>query len=70
MEQGRLEVRTPALTREVERLDRSQRKTAGAVVFAAFLLGGVQLYVAGDVIPAAGLGAVAALTLLWVLVGR
>ena len=70
MEQGRLEVRTPTLTREVERLDRSQRKTAGAVVFAAFLLGGVQLYVAGDAIPAAGFGAAAVLTLLWVLVGR
>ncbi|MGD0706959.1 MAG: AarF/ABC1/UbiB kinase family protein [Anaerolineaceae bacterium] len=70
MEQGRLEVRTPTLTHEVERLNRSQRKTAGAVVFTAFLLGGVQLYVAGDVIPAAGFGAVAALTLLWVLVGR
>jgi len=63
-------VRTPALNHEVERLNRSQRKTAGAVVFAAFLLGGVQLYVAGDVIPAAGFGGASVLALLWVLFGR
>jgi len=70
MEQGRLEVRTPSLTREVERLHRSQRKTAGAVVFAAFLLAGVQLYVAGDVGIAAGFGGAAALVLIWLLIGR
>lgn len=70
MEQGRLEVRTPALTREVERLGRSQRKIAGAVVFAAFLLSGVQLYVAGEVAMAAGLGAAAILAFFWVLVNR
>ena len=70
MEQGRLEVRTPSLTREVERLGRSQRKTAGAVVFAAFLLAGVQLYAAGDVGIAAGFAAAAALVLLWVVFGR
>jgi hypothetical protein len=54
----------------VERLGRSQRKTAGAVVFAAFLLSGVQLYVAGDVIPAAGFGGAAVIALLLVLFGR
>ena len=70
MEQGRLEVRTPSLTREVERLTRSQRKTAGAVVFAAFLLAGVQLYIAGDISIAAGFGGAAALVLLWVVFGR
>jgi predicted unusual protein kinase regulating ubiquinone biosynthesis (AarF/ABC1/UbiB family) len=70
MEQGRFEVRTPTLTREVERLGSSQRKTAGAVVFAAFLLSGVQLYVAGDVIPAAGFGGAAVIALLLVLFGR
>lgn len=70
IEQGRLDVRTPTLTREVARLARSQRKTAGAVVFAALLLGGVQLYIAGEVIIAAGFGTVAILTLLWVLIAR
>ena len=70
IEQGRLEVRTPSLTREVERLTRGQRKTVGAVVFAAFLLAGVQLYVAGDVTIAAGFAAAAGLAFLWILFGR
>jgi hypothetical protein len=69
LEQGRLEVRTPTLTREVERLNRSQRKTAHAVVFAAFLLGGVQLYLAKETPLAAGFGVAGLLALLWVLIG-
>jgi len=70
MEEGRLDVRTPSLTRAVEKLDRSQRRTAGSVVFAALLLSGVQLYLAGETTLAAGFGAAAALALLWVLLGR
>lgn len=70
MEQGRLEVRTPALTREVERLNRSQRKTAGAVVFAAFLICGVQLYLAHETGLAAGFAGASALVLVWLLFGR
>ncbi|HTX78720.1 MAG TPA: AarF/ABC1/UbiB kinase family protein, partial [Longilinea sp.] len=70
MEQGRLEVRTPTLNHEVERLDRSQRKIAASVVFAAFLLSGVQLYLAGDMIPAAGFGGAALIALLLILLGR
>lgn len=70
MEQGRLEVRTPSLTREVQRLERSQRKTAGVVVFGAFLLSAVQVYLAGQLVLAAGLAAAALLALLWVLLGR
>jgi len=70
LNQGQLEVRVPALTRELERLGRSNRKTARAVVFAAFLLGGVQLFVAGHVGLAAGFGGAALLTLLWLLVIR
>jgi len=70
MEQGRLEVRTPTLSRDLERLNHSQRKIAGTVVFAAFLLSGVQLYVAGSEALAAGFAGAAALSLLWVLLGR
>jgi len=65
MTQGRMEVRTPALTREVERLTRSQRKIAGAVVFAAFLLSGVQLYLAGSTNIALGFGIFAAIVFFW-----
>jgi predicted unusual protein kinase regulating ubiquinone biosynthesis (AarF/ABC1/UbiB family) len=70
MEQGRLEVRSPALVHEVERLERSQRKTAGAVVFFAFLFCGVQLYLANDLVLAAGFGVAAALALLQVVIGK
>ncbi len=49
MEQGRLEVRVPALSREMERLRRAQRKTTIAITFAAFLISGVQFYLAGEI---------------------
>ena len=49
MEQGRLEVRLPALSREMEQMRRSQRKTTIAIIFAAFLISGVQFFLAGEV---------------------
>jgi hypothetical protein len=49
MEQGRLEVKVPALSREMERMRRSQRKTTIAIIFAAFLISGVQFFLAGEV---------------------
>jgi len=52
MEQGRLEVRVPALSREMERMRRSQRKTTIAIIFAAFLISGVQFFLAGEVVAA------------------
>jgi len=70
MEQGRLEVKVPALTREMERLNRSQRKLIAAILFAAFLLSSVQLYIAGEIVLAAGFGSIAFLTLLWLLLVR
>jgi len=70
LEQGKLEVRTPSLTHEVQRLGRSQRKTSGAVIFAAFLLSGVQLYLAGQMMLAIGFAGVALIVLIWVLAGR
>lgn len=70
MEQGRLEVRSPAIMHELERLNRSQRKTAAAVVFAALLLSGVQLYLANRIDLASGFGGAALLILLWLLVGK
>jgi predicted unusual protein kinase regulating ubiquinone biosynthesis (AarF/ABC1/UbiB family) len=70
MEQGRLEVRVPALSRGVERLNSSQRKIAYSIVFAALLLSGTQLYVAGFVPLSAGFAGAAALILLILLLGR
>jgi predicted unusual protein kinase regulating ubiquinone biosynthesis (AarF/ABC1/UbiB family) len=70
LEQGRLEVRTSALNREMEKVNHSQRKIAGAVVFAAFLLSGVQLYLAGAIPLAIGFGAAALISLMWIVIGK
>lgn len=70
MEQGRLEVRVPAISREMERLTRSQRKTAAAVVFAAFLMSGVQFYLAKETGIAFSFGGASVLVLLWMLLSR
>jgi predicted unusual protein kinase regulating ubiquinone biosynthesis (AarF/ABC1/UbiB family) len=70
MDQGRLEIRTPALTHEIERLNRSQRKTSTAIVFAALLLGAVQLYIANLLPPAIILGAGSVVALFWLLFSR
>ncbi|MCC6146700.1 MAG: AarF/ABC1/UbiB kinase family protein [Anaerolineaceae bacterium] len=64
MEEGRLEVRSSELRHEVGRLGRAVRRLAVAVFFAAFLLGAVQLYLAGENTLAAVLGTAAVLTLL------
>ncbi|MBN1372546.1 MAG: AarF/ABC1/UbiB kinase family protein [Anaerolineaceae bacterium] len=70
LEQGKLSVQTPDLGRQVGRLDRSVRRMAGAVVFAAFFLGAVQLYGGGYTTPAyVALGA-ALLSLAWTAFSR
>ena len=53
MEQGRLEVKVPELREKLGRLERSQRKLAGAVVFGVFLVAGMQLYLAHELSLAA-----------------
>lgn len=70
LEQGRLEVRVPALSREIDRLKRSQGKTTTAIIFAAFLLSGVQFYLAGETVFASISGVVALILLLWIMLRR
>jgi hypothetical protein len=48
-------------------LDRSVNRLAGAVIFAALLLGAVQLYIAGEYWPAGILTGAAVLAFLWIL---
>jgi predicted unusual protein kinase regulating ubiquinone biosynthesis (AarF/ABC1/UbiB family) len=67
LEQGKLEVRTPELSRQVTWLELATRRLAGSVIFAALLLGGIQLYLAREPALAAGLLAGAGASLLWVL---
>lgn len=63
MEQGRLEVRNSDLSRQVQRVSRSLRSLASGVFFAAFLFGGIQLYLAGHGSLAVVLGVGAIITL-------
>lgn len=57
MEQGQLAVRDPGMEEGLRSLERSLRRMAGAVMFAALLLAGVQLFLAGQAV------------LAWVLLG-
>ncbi len=70
MEQGKLEVRTPELSRQMASLELGVRRVIGSVLFTAFLLGGIQLYLADRTGPAAGLLAGAVALLIWVLTAR
>lgn len=64
IELGRLEVRNSDLSRQVQRVNRSINRVAAGLFFAGFLIGGIQLYLAGDVNLAVVLGAGAGLSLL------
>ena len=70
MEAGKLEVRTPDLTRQMARVERSLGRVTGSIVFAALLLGGIQLYLAERPLPAAGLLASAGVVLIWIIAAR
>ena len=63
-------MRTPELRRDLNRLERSNRKLTAAILFAASLLGAVQLYLADARLPAYGLGGLAGLILLWIVFSR
>jgi predicted unusual protein kinase regulating ubiquinone biosynthesis (AarF/ABC1/UbiB family) len=60
LERGKLEVQNRDLKLQMTRMERSQRRLTGAVLFATFFIGSVQLYLAGDQFLA-GAGALAAL---------
>ena len=70
IERGELEMRAPELERRVARLESAMRKTAGAVVFAALLAGGGQLYLGAALVPAYVMFAGAAFALGYVAFGR
>ena len=70
MERGELVVRDPQLANQIQRLEKAVLRAAGGVVFAALLIGGIQLYLAGQTGPSVFLWAGAALSLLWVAYPR
>ncbi|MBN1665721.1 MAG: AarF/ABC1/UbiB kinase family protein [Anaerolineales bacterium] len=50
LERGEIAVRTPGVDERLRRLERTNRRILNAIIFAALLLGGVQLYTAGNTV--------------------
>jgi predicted unusual protein kinase regulating ubiquinone biosynthesis (AarF/ABC1/UbiB family) len=67
LESGQVAVKSPELVRQVEQLKVAARQVTGGVVFAALLLGAVQLYLGGAVELGLALAGAAALSLAWLL---
>ena len=66
-ERGDLEVRAPEVENEIIRLERTLRQFIAGIVFTAFFLGGIQVYLAGQMNLALILGLIALLCLFWML---
>jgi predicted unusual protein kinase regulating ubiquinone biosynthesis (AarF/ABC1/UbiB family) len=67
LESGKVTMRNPEIERRISRLERSNRKLVGAVIFTALLTSGIQLTLGGAAIPGTILITISALTLGWVL---
>lgn len=67
MERGELEVRMPEVSNKVSHLERTIRQFVVGIIFAALLLGGIQLFLAGYGTSAKTLFWGAGLCLVWVI---
>ena len=67
MEREQLVVNVPGVVNQMRRLEVAVRRMVGGVIFAALLVGGVQLYLASQVVLGGFLLAGALLALIWVL---
>lgn len=67
LERGELVVNTPQVNRQMYHLEGAVNRVSGALVFAAFLLGGVFLYNAGDITPAYIFWGMSILTMFWMM---
>jgi predicted unusual protein kinase regulating ubiquinone biosynthesis (AarF/ABC1/UbiB family) len=70
IEQGKLEVSVPEIQYRLARIERKQNKVVEAVLFSAFLIGSIQVYLAGQFTIAGILGAAAAITFLILILKR
>lgn len=70
VERGKMDVRVPELTGHLRRVEAGMRRMVGALVFAALLLGGVQVYLADRFVVSGILFGGAFLSLVWVLFTR
>jgi hypothetical protein len=70
LERGEIAVRNPELRREFKRLEGSLSQVTGGLFFAAFLLGGIQLLLAGQPLFGGLLLGGAGIALVWTLIIR
>ena len=70
IEVGELEVRAPQVSRQINQLEFSVRRLVGALVFAAFLISGVQFYLADEQLLGSILFGSALVALVWVMLTR
>lgn len=70
IERGEITVQTPDLMQQMSRMERSLGRIVFGVVFTAFFLGAVQVYLAGHSSLAIGLGVLALFSLIGVLFRR
>lgn len=70
VERGRLQVAMPELSAHLKSIEASMRRMVGALVFAALLMGSVQLYLAGELLAAGVLSAGALFSLGWMALTR
>lgn len=67
VERGELNVRNPDVVQQVQRLESAVRQTTAGIVFAALLLGGVQLYLGNQDLPAWILFIAAIFSFFWLM---
>lgn len=67
IEAGDLNVHAPTVEKEVVRIEMALRRFVAAIVFLAFFLGAIQVYLAQQMTLAAVLGFFALISLIWVL---
>jgi len=70
IEQGRVDIRMPEMRQHVARLEHGMRKLGGAIVFAAGLVAGTNLYLGGHLEIALGVAAAEAALLVWIVLGK
>jgi len=70
MDRGEVAVRAPEIVKQLKHLESTFHRITGGIVFAAFLLGGIQLYLSNYYTFAYILFAGAFISLVWVLITR
>lgn len=70
LEKGDISVRTPELSQQLKRLERTVRQISIGMIFSALLLGGIQLFISGESTAGIVLLAGAGISLIWFFIAR